>query len=94
MTLGTKDIAVLRAFVHGATGDSKKFHSDSRNLDGHWLGGSNLAKHEHGIIIVNSGTGGKSAEVVYRKLCKLAKDIWGPNTRKVRWDYETARGRA
>jgi hypothetical protein len=53
------------------------------------MGGTGIAKWKGGVIRLNSDLGSKAAQTVHRKLKSLAKEVWGPNTKRVMYDYES-----
>jgi hypothetical protein len=88
MNIGAQDLQLLKGFVgEGGPASSPKFTVVAGRLDGNWIGGRGIAEWKGGVIRLND-IGSKAAQTVHRKLKSLAKQVWGPGTKKVLHDYE------
>ena len=90
MKLGAQDLRLLKEFVGGAgEGSSPKFTiARGAHLDGNWMGGRNIAEWKGGVIRLNTDLGSRAAQDVHKKILSLVKVVWGPNTRRVVYDYD------
>jgi hypothetical protein len=70
MVLGVKDRAVLTAFLLHESADSRKLWTDGQRLDGHWMGGSNIAEWAAEHVVIHD-LGSRSAQTVQRALKRL-----------------------
>ena len=71
MRLGISDHKVLRAFAEKQPAEGHKLSTDGQRLDGHWLGGTGIARWERGQITLRD-PGSHAAQSVQRALRKHA----------------------
>ncbi len=86
MTLGKKDKAVIEAFTSGNQASGHKLSTDGVRLDGHWMGGSNIAEWVHpthrrvgmkyGMVIELNDLGSHAAQTVHRAIRKAVPANW------------------
>lgn len=80
MTLGKKDKAVLEAFSEAKPCAGHKLSTDGIRLDGHWMGGTNIAQWRavgtgHDYIECHD-LGSRAAQSVQRALKKIVPANW------------------
>ena len=78
MKLGIKDERVLRAFAEHKALEGHKLSTDGRSLDGHWMGGRNLAvwrRGKRGMQIHLPDTGGRVGQSIQRALKRHAAPV-------------------
>lgn len=63
MRLSTSDRQTIDAFTSGRSRQGSKLSSDGRRLDGHWMGGGNIAEWKGGKIVFHD-LGSKAAQTV------------------------------
>lgn len=87
MTLGKKDKAVIAAFVDCKAAVGHKLSTDGHHLNGHWMGGSNIAEWAHGPHgrhIWFHDLGSRAAQTVQRAVAKAAPASYLATYRKVK----------
>ena len=84
MKLGVKDQRVLRAFAERLPAGGHKLSTDGERLDGHWMGGSNIAEWAAGHVVFHD-LGSRAAQSVQRAVRQLIPDrqlaVWTPPSR-------------
>lgn len=70
-----KDTNVVKAFTDKKSGDSRKFSTDGKVLDGMWMGGKKIAYWEGDKIVLND-LGSKSAQKVHNIIKKEVPPNW------------------
>lgn len=73
--IGAAERKVLHAFTDQEPMDSKKLSSDGKRLDGHWMGGNDIA-HWEGDQIVFNDLGSKAAQNVQNAIRKMVPAKW------------------
>lgn len=53
-TISFKDKQTIHAFTNQEKGDSRKFSTDGKTLDGLWMGGRDIAKWKNGKIVLGN----------------------------------------
>jgi hypothetical protein len=81
MTLGKKDKRVLKAFIEGKHLVGHKLSTDGERVDGHWLGGNEIAewgdvKYAPYRVIYLYDRGSKAAQTVQRAIKKQVPASW------------------
>ena len=72
LKLGKADLVVLQNFVDANAGDSDKLHSSGDRLDGHWMGGNEIARWEGPKIYPGANRPhGRADQTLLRKLKKM-----------------------
>ena len=72
MQLGVKDKRVIKAFISHEHATGHKLSTDGVRLDGHWMGGSNIAEWLDGSIAFHD-LGSRAAQTVQRAVQRAAK---------------------
>ncbi len=70
----SRDERVLRAFLNREPLSGNKISTDGQKIDGHWLGGSGIARWEGEHHIEMPDLGSKAADRIQKKLRKLIKE--------------------
>lgn len=81
MKLTKDDVRVFQSFLDGNPAGSKKFTTNGYRLDGHGMGGNNIAEWWHGILKFND-LGSRFAQTVQHKLSRMSGAHKTPTTRK------------
>lgn len=73
------DKAVLEAFTDGTPLEGNKLSTDGITLNGHWMGGNNIAEWvatEDGEKIKFNDLGSKVAQQIQKTIAKIAPSNW------------------
>ena len=88
LKMSPKDKKVLDAFTSEKPGDSKKFHSDGKVLDGLWMGGNKIAWWQGGKLHIRNPTG-RADQTVARALKKMTpKNLLAGSVRQAAPKFE------
>ena len=72
LKLGKGDRAVIAAFIDNNAADSDKLHTDGQRIDGHWMGGSDIARWDGNKIVPGSDRPHTRADQTLLKAIKKA----------------------
>jgi len=72
--VGKADEKVLRAFLNREPMSGKKISTDGHKIDGHWMGGTGIARWEGEHSITMPDLGSKTADRIQKKLYRLMKE--------------------